>query len=148
VKINFTYRIALLSFVILGLFALLEIVAVAGEAKASSHGDWEKLVQAAQKEGKLFLAGPTGDKRRRALTETFEKKFNIQVEYLGTGGPSLPPRVKVERRVGKYLWDVFIAGTTTLLRGIKPEGILASIEPALVLPEVKDPKNWYGGRLP
>ncbi len=131
-----------------GFICLVSVLSIGLSFEAAVAENWETLVRAAQKEGKLFLAGPTGDRRRRALTETFEKKFNIQVEYLGTGGPELPPRVKIERRVGKYLWDAFIAGTTTLLRGIKPEGILTPIEPALVLPEVTNPKNWHGGRLP
>jgi iron(III) transport system substrate-binding protein len=110
--------------------------------------EWERLIVAAKKEGKLSLAGPRGDERRRALTETFTKRYGIQVDYLGVGGPELPPRVQRERQAGLYLWDVFIAGTTTLLKGLKPIGALEPIEPALVLPEVKNPKNWRDGKLP
>ncbi|MGH7768609.1 MAG: ABC transporter substrate-binding protein [Candidatus Binatia bacterium] len=110
--------------------------------------EWEKLTAGAKKEGRLFLAGPRGDTRRQALTETFGKKYGVQVEYLGVGGPELPPRVQRERQGGVYGWDVFIAGTTTLIKGLRPIGALDPIEPILVLPDVKDPKTWRGGELP
>jgi iron(III) transport system substrate-binding protein len=56
--------------------------------------------------------------------------------------------VERERQAGLYLWDVFIAGTTTLLKGLRPTGALEPIEPVLILPEVREPKNWRDGKLP
>jgi iron(III) transport system substrate-binding protein len=120
--------------------------AVAGQAGSSA--EWENLVAAAKKEGQIQVAGPRGAERRQALTETFTAKYGIGVEYLGVGGFELPPRVQRERQASVYQWDVFMVGTTTLLKGLKPIGALEPIEPALVLPEVKDPKNWLGGALP
>ncbi len=124
--------------------------AVSGQAASRSDGraEWEKLVAAAKKEGELQLVGPRGAERRQAITETFTKKYGVTVEYLGVGGFELPPRVQRERQVGVYLWDVFVVGTTTLLKGLKPIGALDPIEPALILPEVKEPKHWLGGELP
>lgn len=128
------------------------LLAFAMPAGAAAAGDWreewDRVVLAAKKEGKLDLAGPRGDDRRQALTETFTKRYGVEVEYLGVGGPELPPRVQRERQTNLYLWDVFIAGTTTLLKGLKPVGALEPIESAFILPEVKDPKNWRGGALP
>jgi iron(III) transport system substrate-binding protein len=118
----------------------------AGPVAASP--EWDALVRAAKAEGKIVIAGPRGDDRQKALTETFEDRYGIAVEYLGTGGPELPPRVQKEREAGLYLWDVFIAGTTTLLHGLKAVGAVEPIEPMLVLPDVKDPRNWRGGELP
>jgi len=141
------FRIAFMIIAVAGSLILLEAGAVPTRS-AVAEEDWDTVVKAAKKEGRVAVVGPRGDTRRRALTETFEKRFGIQVQFLGTGGPELPPRIKTERRVKKYLWDVFIAGTTTLLKGIKPEGALEPIEPALILPEVKDPKYWRGGELP
>lgn len=110
--------------------------------------EWNKIVEAAKKEGTLNLAGPRGDETRRALTETFTKKYGVQVEYLGTAGPDLPPRVMTERRANVYYWDVIIAGTSSLLNALRPGGVLEPIEPVLILPEVKDPKHWRGSQLP
>lgn len=132
------------------LWALLTQPMNAQAAAASSdwRAEWDRVVAGAKKEGKLHLIGPRGDDRRRALSETFTKKYGVEVEYLGTGGPDLPPRVQSERRAGVYFWDVIIAGSTTLLKSIKPAGILEPLETAFILPEVKDPKSWLGGELP
>lgn len=131
------------------------LLAQGGSAAASQAApgsswqvEWEKVVEAAKKEGKLQIAGPRGAERRQALTETFTKRYGVQVEYLGVGGFELPPRVQIERRANVYLWDVFMVGTTTLLKGLKPVGALDPIEPALILPEVREAKHWRGGKLP
>lgn len=57
-------------------------------------------------------------------------------------------RLETERAAGEYLWDVFIGGFDTLMIAAKPLGLLDPIEPALILPEVRDPSHWAGGRLP
>ena len=34
-----------------------------------------------------------------------------------------------------------------MVSGLLSDGLLESFEPALVLPEIKDPKNWWGGHI-
>jgi len=129
---------------------LLSVTKPAEAAAASGdwRAEWDRIVASAKKEGKVHLVGPRGDERRRALSETFTTKYGVEVEYLGTGGPDLPPRIQSERRAGVYFWDVIIAGSTTLLKSLKPAGVVEPLEPVLILPEVKDPKSWRGGELP
>jgi iron(III) transport system substrate-binding protein len=114
----------------------------------AAEAEWSRVLAAAKQEGKVVVAGARGEDVTKVLTEGFEDRYGITVEYLGTGGPELPPRVEKERSAGLYLWDVFIAGTTTLVTGMKPIGVLDPIEPALILPEVKDPTAWRSGSLP
>ncbi|NIO06689.1 MAG: extracellular solute-binding protein [Deltaproteobacteria bacterium] len=66
---------------------------------------------------------------------------------MASRGSQLIPRVLRERRAGKYLWDVFVQGTTTAITGMIPAGALDPIGPALILPEVKEPKYWRDGDL-
>ncbi len=127
-----------------GLSCLVLLVFAVPLDAAPAPNEWDQIVAAAKKEGKLHLVGPTLNEARLALTETFTKKYGISVEYYGTNGPDLPPRVQSERRAGVYFWDVIIAGSTTLLKSLKPAGILEPLEPAFILPEVKDPKSWRG----
>lgn len=127
--------------------------ASAHEAKAASapagwEKEWSKVVEAAKKEGQLRIFGPAGPKLREALTETFTKNYGIGVDYIGASGFQVPARVGAERRVGLYHWDIFMAGTTSLVKGLKAQRALDPIEPALILPDVKDPKKWRGGELP
>jgi iron(III) transport system substrate-binding protein len=54
-------------------------------------------------------------------------------------------KLKTERAAGQYRADVVISGASTFLINLKPESALDPIEPALILPEVKDPSNWRRG---
>src|SRR6266540_1212068 len=91
-------------------------------AREAWQDDWDRLVASAQEEGALHMFGPQGDENRRALTEPFENRFAIRIEYQGAGGPEVTPRVNNERGAGMYNWDVFMQGTTTLTKGLKPIG--------------------------
>ncbi|HKZ50988.1 MAG TPA: extracellular solute-binding protein [Dehalococcoidia bacterium] len=117
------------------------------EGKAAWEQEWDRVLAAAKQEGKVALLGPAGDDIRRALTEPFEKKYGIAVEFQGGAGPEFGPKIRSEREAGQYLWDVYIHGTSTQLYALKPLGALDPIEPALILPEVKDPQQWRGGKL-
>ena len=119
----------------------------AAETRAGWEQEWELLLAAAKREGKVTLAGPAGDKPRRALTEPFQKKYGIEVEFLGQRGAEFGGRVRTEREAGQYLWDIYIGGTTTAITGFKEIKALDAIEPTLVLPEAKDLKSWKEGRL-
>jgi len=79
--------------------------------------------------------------------EPFQQRYGIAVEYQGFQGPEFPPRVETERGAGQYLWDAFIGGTTSIITALKPIGALDPIQPALILPEVTDLKNWREGRI-
>src|SRR5687768_16176892 len=50
-----------------------------------------------------------------------------------------------ERRGGVYNWDIYIGGPESGYRGLRPEGALDPMKPALVLPEVLDDSKWLGG---
>ncbi|MCZ6625123.1 MAG: extracellular solute-binding protein, partial [Deltaproteobacteria bacterium] len=65
----------------------------------------------------------------------------------GLRGSQMPPRVIRERRAGKYLWDISVHGPSTAITIMKPIRALDPIEPALILPEVRNPKNWIAGKL-
>jgi len=111
--------------------------------------EWDRLVAGAKQEGKLHMYGPRGlEKFRQALTDPFEKKYGTAIEYAGLGARELLQLVPKERAAGNYLWDIFVGGTDTLLFNMKALRVLEPVEPALVLPDVKDAKNWQGGRLP
>jgi len=118
--------------------------AVAG---AGWQEDWEQTLKAAREEGKVTVTGPTGAHRRDALTQGFEKKYGIAVEYFAARGSAVAARISYERRAGQYLWDVMVGGATTALTSMIPIGALDPLEPDLILPEVKKPENWRGGEL-
>jgi len=131
------------SILVIGL-AVTAILSTPGPARQQ---EWEQVLQGAKKEGAVSVVATVGADFRLALTIPFEKKYGLRVNYMGMRGSQLIPRVLRERRADKYLWDVFVHGTTTALTSMKPAGALDPIEPALILPGVKDPQNWKEGRL-
>ncbi len=133
------------------LFTLLIIgfLAFVGPAQVNAgwQDEWEKTVAAAKKEGQVSVMGPLGSNTRDALTGPFMKKYGITVEYFGGRGGRLSTRAGLERRAGRYLWDVFVGGTTTGLTTMIPLKAFDPLEPSLILPDVKNPKNWRGGEI-
>jgi iron(III) transport system substrate-binding protein len=75
----------------------------------------------------------------------FQKQYGIQVEFFGASGSQQSTRVLTERQAGRFLWDIFVGGTTTALVSLIPGGAFDPLEPALILPDIKDPKTWRGG---
>jgi iron(III) transport system substrate-binding protein len=128
-------------------FAFVILLPRVALAASSWQAEWERVVQAAKQEGVVSLLGTTGVEIRDALTLPFQKAYGIQVEYYGGSGSQQATRVAAERRAGKYAWDIFVGGTTTGLTSMIPIKAFDPMEPALILPDVKDPKNWRGGGI-
>lgn len=113
--------------------------------KAAWEEEWDRVLEAAKREGVVALAGYPTAEARQAQTEPFEQKYGIKVELEGFIGSALVEKLRLERESGQYRWDLHITGTTTFITNLKPLGVLEPIEPALILPEVKDPANWRRG---
>jgi iron(III) transport system substrate-binding protein len=128
-------------------WALAVFLAGAAFAAAPAEQEWERVVQAAKKEGKVTMIGPPGTERRDALTIGFEKKYGVSVEFHADAGAGILPRLSAERKAERYLWDVVVTGTTTGLENLLPAGVLDRLDLYLILPEVRDPKFWRNGAL-
>jgi iron(III) transport system substrate-binding protein len=129
-------------------FVFLVVGGTAGSATAApSPDEWDRVLAAARREGQVSVMGPVGTDTRDALTIPFEKAYGIRVDYFGSTGGQQATRLAMERRAGKYLWDIFIGGTTTGLTSLIPLGAFDRMDPALILPEVKDAKFWRGGGI-
>ena len=118
-----------------------------GQTQGTGSPPWDKVVGAAKKEGKVVVFGPAGELIRNALVESFRKFFpNIIFEYVGGRVAEQAMRIKAERDGGVFSVDVFIGGSVTMME-LGSIGALERIESALIVPEVREPKNWRDGRL-
>ena len=52
-----------------------------------------------------------------------------------------------ETKAGVRYVDLHMGGSESMVTGMLPEGILEPLEPLMLLPEVKDPKQWWGGHI-
>ncbi len=112
---------------------------------ATMQQQWENLVAAAKKEGRLSLWGPSSADARIQIPAAFKKRFGITVDYLSGGARRLIPRVRFERRARQYNRDVAIAGSTLQL--LLDEDMLEPIRPGLIHPDATDTSKWKLGRL-
>ncbi len=121
--------------------------AIAAELKESWKAEWERIVESAKREGKLFLYLYQGDGELEAVANEFQKKYpEIAVTKVLGRGNQLGPRIMAERRAGKYLTDVYISGPTTPYNVFYRAKVLDPIRPALILPEVLDESKWWEGK--
>ncbi len=115
---------------------------------SGQKNEWEDVVAAARKEGTLLVYSALTPKVGDVIRSALKEKYNINVELVSGTGTELAVKIKSERNAGLYLADVGFLGPTTFVTALKPSGITEPLEPLLVLPEVKGPENWRGGKLP
>lgn len=114
--------------------------------KAQWEQEWEQLVAAAKKEGKLSIYTMTGAGYRKGL-DAFEAAFpGITIEQTSVPTTSLMvPKVQQEREAGVYSFDVAQTTTGDVLRVLKPQGVWDSVRSVIMRPDVADDKYWAGG---
>lgn len=115
--------------------------------KISEASEWDLLQLAAKKEGKVVIYTSAGSTLRSAMQKGFKDKHGIDVEFLSGRGEEVTEKLKMERKAGIYMADLFIGGSTIPLVLMKPFGLLDKFDSLLVLPEVTDSKSWWGGGL-
>ena len=117
------------------------------EAKTTWQMEWEKTVEAAKKEAKIVAGIPASAELRKGLEEVFSKRFpGIELELTTGRGPTNASKIAAEHAAGVRYYDILISGTLTPL-SLLNAGILEAVEPLFILPEIKDPKQWYGGHI-
>lgn len=122
--------------------------AAPSSGKPAWQEKWDKTVAAAKSEGMVLSYSILAVDSRKLLSEAFNARFGITLEFVGGLGPELTSRLTRERDAGIFNADAITAGGTTLTQVMKPIGLLGAVEPLLVLPEVTDPKVWRGGGFP
>jgi iron(III) transport system substrate-binding protein len=81
-------------------------VALAGSAVAQTQ-NWDQVTAAAKKEGRVIVfSGYVGAPTNKAISQAFEKKYGIQVDFLEFRGLESRERVRVEQAASRYTVDV------------------------------------------
>lgn len=112
------------------------------------NNEWDKLVAAANKEGKVVVSIPTSAELRTQFESAFRAAFpGIALELdVGRGGSNINKIVE-EHNAGARRVDLHIGGTVSIITGLLEQNLLEPIMPMMMLPEVKDPRNWWAGHL-
>jgi len=118
----------------------------ANAAEAKRPPEWDKIAEAAKKEGKVVIAIPPSNELRKELETVLKQKFSIEAELIAAPGPKNASRIAAEKKAGVNYFDAIICGTGTAA-GLTHDGMLEPMESYWVLPEVKDAKQWWGGHI-
>jgi iron(III) transport system substrate-binding protein len=127
---------------------LLALESLASAQAAGSKTEWDKTLELAKKEGKVVVSIPASAELRKLIEDAFKKRYPaIETELVPSRGTAIISRIASEAKAGVRNFDVHIGGSNSTVSGLLDEGILEPFEPYLILPEVKDPKNWWGGHM-
>src|SRR5438132_10298623 len=123
------------NFLAVGLFWLLMFApaAYSQPSKAAGPADWDMLVDAAKKEGKVSLSIPASAEMRKQLEDQFKKRYGVEVEVFTGRGSAAVRRMADEFKAGVRYVDLHIGGSSSIVSGMLDEGILHPIQPWLAL---------------
>ncbi|MGH7847411.1 MAG: ABC transporter substrate-binding protein [Candidatus Binatia bacterium] len=108
--------------------------------------EWKDTLAKARQEGKVVVA-TSPDPVMREISSRFKERFGIAVEHLAGRSSQLASRLRSERQAGVHTVDVFMGGIQTVATILYREKMLDPLKPALLLPEVTDPKKWKNGKV-
>ena len=121
---------------------------------AGAYGEWDspamqKLVKAAQKEGKLtIVAGPNDAQYSKDTWNAFSNQFGIQIQVISGTPNDIATRVLAEDQQGIHQVDIGITGNGTTTR-LVDAGLFQKLKPLITLPGAEDrSKGWYVNYLP
>lgn len=120
----------------------------AAPVKEGWQAQWESLIATAKKERKVSLDTSWGPETREAVIKVLKEKYGIDAEVLAASGSQTAQKIIAERRAGLYMHDISIRGANTAYNVLKPAGVFDLAETYLLLPEVKGPEVWLGGKFP
>ena len=141
-----TLRADIFRFVVLSIVLLCPTVAYS-QSKSIPSPEWDRVVDAGRKEGKVTVSMPASAELKRHVEDAFRKRYGIEVEVFTARGSTGVRRMADEFRAGVRHFDLHIGGTASIISGMLNEGIIDPVEPWMTLPEVRDPKQWWGGHL-
>jgi len=84
-------------------------------AANAQDSDWNKVVEAGRKEGKLVLYNSAnGASYFTAIIKEFEQKYGISVDSLDLRASELTERIRAEQVAGRFLGDLELHSTSTI----------------------------------
>jgi iron(III) transport system substrate-binding protein len=138
------YRMDILKWISFG--ALLWTFFPSSFQAADWQTEWEKTLAAAKKEGTAAIGIPASSELRKVIGTRFKEKFGIAPELFPSRGPENVTRIISEYSAGLRYFDVLVAGGATPLAMVSA-GAADDFQPYMIVPEVREPKNWWGGHI-
>lgn len=122
-------------------------LAPVGAQQKATEQEWQKILDAAKKEGKVVVMGSPDPVMRNEVIPKFTARYGIPVEFVAGRSSQIVARLRNERGSGIYSMDVFLSGPDTTANTLYGEKLIDPVKPLLVLPEVVDGSKWKRGKV-
>jgi iron(III) transport system substrate-binding protein len=101
-----------------------------GPIKMKYGPEWDKIVEAAKKEGELTIYGyAITEAKMTSFNSTFAKEYGIKINYLAGTTPELTEKIKTEAQIGQVESDIV---------AISQFGIYQLVDLGLIVPDIGD----------
>jgi iron(III) transport system substrate-binding protein len=134
------------AFILIVILSLMLSTRVFAQSKAGDK-DWQMIVDAAKKEGKVVVAGSPDPVMRNEVIPKFTARFGIPVEFIAGRSSQIVSRVGTERSSGIFSIDVYLAGPDTTANELYGGKMIDPMKPLLAMPEVVDGAKWKTGKV-
>lgn len=113
---NRVYLVVALLVVVL----LLTLACAPGAATPSAtptlapRSGWQRVVEAAKKEGRLTIYASTGPAAHQAMTEQFGRQTGLTLEIVNMSPATTQERIRLEQQSGAHVSDLILSAITTV----------------------------------
>ena len=101
--------------------------------RRNADPQWQQIVAAAKKEGKVVVSIPAGAELRKSLKDRFEKRYGIELELFTGRGAAVAKKIADEFRAGLRLTDIYTGGSGPIIFALTD--MLEPVESQFILPD-------------
>jgi ABC-type Fe3+ transport system substrate-binding protein len=108
----------------LRILATAGLLALAAAPAAAQDADWNKVVEAAKKEGTLTVYhAQLGAPHWKKVVDAFKAKYGIDVKEFDARASEITERIRVEQTSSRYIADVEFHGLSTIIDQMKTDQV-------------------------
>src|SRR5947199_7869763 len=89
----------------------------------SPHSEWNKIVEAGKKEGKVVVSVPSSAELRKEVERVFEQRFGIDAELIAGRAASIVGKIQQEFKSGVRNFDLTWAAGSRWSRAFCRKGM-------------------------
>jgi iron(III) transport system substrate-binding protein len=109
---------SLMRSILFGLLLNIVAIAVSAQPNPSHPPDWERIVEAAKKEGKVVVSIPASSELRAVIETHFEKRFGVDVEPVAATASAIVRRIVQESKAGVHYFDLHLGGSESVVNAL------------------------------
>src|SRR5688572_1041761 len=95
-------------------------------AGSPAANEWDQIVAAGKREGKVSIIAPQGTEARDLITAGFQARYpEIQIDVEPMAGNQIAPKLLNELSAGQAQTDLVLTGTTTVIESLRPADAVA-----------------------